>query len=227
MVAGGTRFLVRGGLLVRGGWPLVVGGVCEWSARWLPSHSLVLFVHGGLWPGGVGWWAVVVVGVVLVVVVVGPPMMVALVVVGLRVWPLDPLWVFRSPLWGWGVGHRAQPLGLYYVVGGGAGRGPGLTVTVVEGSHVPGSVWPAVVVVCGGWMTGRLVTGMLTRVWTGSCWVAASAVVVAAGGRGAWVLVGARSWLELGFGSGRCRFGLCRCACGVVCARLGAGLGLG
>ena len=72
-----------------GGWPLVVGGVRGWSARWLPSHTLVLLVHGGLWPGGVGWWAVVVVGVVLVVVVVGPLVVVALVVVGmvLRVWP--------------------------------------------------------------------------------------------------------------------------------------------
>ena len=110
---------------------------------------------------------------------------------------------------------------------GGAGRGPGLTVTVVEGSHVPGSVWPAVVVVCRGWMTGRLVTGMLTRVWTGSCWVAASAVVVAAGGRGAWVVVFGGSWLGLGFGLGRCRLGLCRCVCGVVCARFGACLGLG
>ena len=81
----------------------------------------MLFVHGGLWPGGVGWWAVVVVGVVLVVVVVGPLVVVALVVVGLvlRVWPLDPLWVIRSPLWGWGVEHLAQPLGLYYVVGSG------------------------------------------------------------------------------------------------------------
>ena len=78
---------------------------------------------------------------------------------------------------------------------GGAGWGPGLTVTVVEGSHVPGFVWPAVVVVCGGWMTGRLVTGMRTRAWTGSCWVAASAVVVGAGGRAAWVAVGGGSWL--------------------------------
>ena len=78
---------------------------------------------------------------------------------------------------------------------GRAGRGPGLTVTLVEGSHVPGSVWLAVVVVCAGRMTGRLVTGMWTRVWTGSCWVAPSAMVVAAGGRGAWVLVGGGSWL--------------------------------
>ena len=106
----------------------MVGGVCGWSAWWLPSHSLVLFVHGGLWPGGVGWWAVVVVAVVLLEVVVGPLVVVLLVVVGLvlRVWPLDPLWVFRSPLWGWGVGHRAQPLGLHYVVGKGGGLGAGL-----------------------------------------------------------------------------------------------------
>ena len=110
---------------------------------------------------------------------------------------------------------------------GGAGPKLGLTVTVVEGSHVPGSVWPAVVVVCWGWMTGRLVTGMLTSVWTGSCWVAASAVAVAAGGRKARVVVGGGSWPGLGLGLGRCRLGSCRCVCGVVCARLGAGLGLG
>ena len=82
---------------------------------------------------------------------------------------------------------------------GGADRGPGLTVTVVEGSHVPGLVWPAVVVVCGGLMTGRLVTGTLTRFWTGSCLMAASAVVVAAGESRAWVVVGGGSWLRLGF----------------------------
>ena len=70
----------------------------------------------------------VVVGVVLVEVVVGPLVVVELVVVGLvlRVWPSDPLWVFRFPLWGWGVGHRAQPLGLPYVVGKGGGSGAGL-----------------------------------------------------------------------------------------------------
>ena len=64
----------------------------------------------------------------LVVVVVGLPVVVALVVVGLvlRVWPSDPLWVFRSPLWGWGVRHRAQPLGLHYVVGRRGGSGAGL-----------------------------------------------------------------------------------------------------
>ena len=60
----------------------------------------MLFVHGGLWPGGVGRLAVVVVRVVLVVVVVGPLVVVVWVVVGLvlRVWPMDPLWVFWSPL---------------------------------------------------------------------------------------------------------------------------------
>ena len=98
----------------------------------------------------------------------------------------------------------------------GAGRGPGLTVIVVEGSHVPGLVWPAAVVVCGGWMTGRVEMGMLTTVWTGSCWVAASVVAAAAGGRGAWVVVGGRFWLWLGFWLGQCRLGLCRCVCGVV-----------
>ena len=70
----------------------------------------------------------VVVGVVLVVVVMGLLVVVALVVVGLvlRVWPLDPLSVFRSTLWGWGVRHRAQPMELLYVVGRGGGSGAGL-----------------------------------------------------------------------------------------------------
>ena len=35
------------------------------------------------------------------------------------------MWVFRSPLWGWGVGHRVQPLGLHYVVGRGGASGAG------------------------------------------------------------------------------------------------------
>ena len=70
----------------------------------------------------------VVVGVVLVVVVVGPLVVVVCVVVGLvlRVWPMESLWVFRSPLWGWGVGHRGQPRGLHYVVGMEEGLGAGL-----------------------------------------------------------------------------------------------------
>ena len=40
--------------------------------------------------------------------------------------PSCPLWVFQSPLWGWGVGHRSQPLGLHHVVGRGGGSGAGL-----------------------------------------------------------------------------------------------------
>ena len=94
VVAGGIRWLVRGG------WPLVVGGVRGWGLR----------------PCGVGWRAVVVVGVVLVVVVVGPLVVVAWVLVGLvlRVRPQDPLWVFPGAL------------GLYYVVGRGGGSGAGL-----------------------------------------------------------------------------------------------------
>ena len=121
MVAAGVR-LVRGWWLVRGGW------VCGRGVRRLPSRLLVLLVYGGLWPGGVGRWAVVVVGVVLVVVVVGPLVVVVCVVVGLvlRVWPMESLWVFRSPLWGWGVGHRGQSPGLHYVVGMGEGLGAGL-----------------------------------------------------------------------------------------------------
>ena len=130
MVAGGVRgcWLVRGGWLVRRGWLLAVGGVGGRGARWLPSRPLVLFVHGVLWLGGVGRWAVVVVGVVLVVVVVGPLVVVVWVVVGLvlGLWPMDSLWVFRSPLWGWGVGHRGQSPGLHYVVGTGEGLGAGL-----------------------------------------------------------------------------------------------------
>ena len=131
----------------------------------------------------------------------------------------------------------------------GAGWGPGLTMTEVEGSKVPGSVCQAAVVVCRGWMMGRLEMGMLTRVRTGSCSVAASVVAAAAGGRGARDVVGGGSWFGLGFGLGRgrlccrrsfCGFGGCLgwclccccwwlwwwCCCGWCCC-LGSGLGLG
>ena len=48
VVAGRIQFLIWGG------WPLVVGGLSRWSARWLvlPSHALVLLVHGELWAVG-------------------------------------------------------------------------------------------------------------------------------------------------------------------------------
>ena len=97
-----------------------------WSARWvlLPSHALVLLLHGGLWPGGVGCGAVVVVVVAVVVVVIGSLVAVALVVVVmvLRVCPQEPL-AFR---WGSGVEHRLQPLGPYGLVGSGGGLGAGI-----------------------------------------------------------------------------------------------------
>ena len=75
----------------------------------------------------------------------------------------------------------------------GAGRGLGLTVILVEGSHVPGSVPPAAVVVCGGRMTGRLEIGMLTRNFDG----------VMLGGR---LCGGGSRWWEGGMGC--CRSGV-------------------
>ena len=120
VVAGRIPFFVWGG------WPLVVGGVLGWSAPWvvLPSHALVVLVHGGLWAGGVGWWAVVPVVVMVVVVVVGALVAVAPVVVVMvvRVRPEDPL-AFR---WGLKVGHTLQPLGPYGLVGSGGGFEAGL-----------------------------------------------------------------------------------------------------
>ena len=88
----------------------------------------------------------------------------------------------------------------------------------VEGFHVPGSVWPAAVVVCGGWMMGRLEMGMLTRVWTGSCWVAASVVAALARGRGARDVVGGGTWLGFGLPCGSALARLCcrRTLCGFL-----------
>ena len=209
VVAGRIRFLVWGGR------SLLVGGVLGWSAWWvvLPSHALVLLVHGRLLRGEVGWWAVVAVVVVVVVVSVGALVAVALgvLVMVLRVCPQDPL-VFR---WGLGSGIVCSPWvrTAWWVLG--AGSGPGLTATEVEESHVPGSVWPTAAVVSGGWMLGRLEMGMLTRACTRSCWVAASAVAPLAGGRGAWDAVPAGSGIGfwLGFGSGRGRFCCRRTLC--------------
>ena len=58
---------------------------------------------------------------------------------------------------------------------------------------------------------------MWTKVWTGSCCVAASVVAVRAGGRGARDAVGAGSWLGLGseVGSGWGRFCCRSCFCDV------------
>ena len=128
VVAGGIRFLVRGGVAGTGG--VAPGG--RWGMRVERSVAAIRFA-GAVRARGVVARSGRVVGSGsggggVVVVVVGPLVVVALVVVGLvlRVWPLDPLWVFRSPLWGWGVGHHAQPLGVHYVVGREGGSGAGL-----------------------------------------------------------------------------------------------------
>ena len=69
----------------------------------------------------------VVVGVVSVVVVVGPLVVVVWVVVGLVLGMAHgPLVGFPVSLWGWGVRHRGQSLGLHYVVGKGGVLGDGL-----------------------------------------------------------------------------------------------------
>ena len=103
----------------------------------LPSHALVLLVHGGLWPGRVGWWAVVVVVVVVMVVAVA----LVVVVMVMRVCPQDPL-AFRL---GFGVGHRLEHLGLYGLVGSGGGWGAGL-----EGDRGRGVPHPRVGLAGGG-----------------------------------------------------------------------------
>ena len=137
------------------------------------------------------------VGVVLVVVVVGPLVVVVWVVVGLvlQVWPMDPLWVFPSPLWGWGVGHRGQSPGLHFVVGRGGGSGAGLDGDGGQGVPCP---WVGLAGGGGGFrgmddgalgdrdadegfdgvvLGGRLCGG-------GWCWW-----------EGGWVAVGGGSWL--------------------------------
>ena len=59
---------------------------------------------------------------------------------------LGPLEDIPVPLVG--VGGRAScAVPVWWAAG--AGRGPGLTVIVVDGSQVPGSVWPA-----GWWFVG-------------------------------------------------------------------------
>ena len=116
---------------------------------------------------------------------------------------------------------------MYCVVGRGGGSGAGLYGDCGRGVPRPwvglaggsGCLW--------GWMMGRSDMGMFTRVGMGSCLGAASVVAAAAGGRGAWVVVGGGSWFGLGFGLGRCFFGWRRCACGVLCVRLGTGFGFG
>ena len=176
----------------------------------------------------------VVVGVVSVVVVVGQLVVVVLVVVGLvlRVWPMDPLWVFRSPLWGWGVGHRGQPLGLHYVVCRGGGLGAGL-----DGDGGRGVPHPRVGLAgSGGGLRGTddgalgdgdagegldwVVLGGRLRLW----WVPVG------GGRGLW-WVGGPAWLGVRVGVVSVGFVSLRLWC-CVCSRgrrlrYGVGFGVG
>ena len=114
-----------------------------------PSHVVVLSVHGGERAGGVGWRAVVVVVelvVVMVFVVVVLLGMVVLVVV------VVVLWVCPQHLLA-----LRWDLGVWWIVG--LGLGLGVTLTVVEGSHVRGLVSAAAVVVCGGGWRGAWRSG--------------------------------------------------------------------
>ena len=127
----------------------------------------------------------VVVVVVLVVVVMVFDVVVVVVVMGvvvlvvLRVRPQDPLALRRDKE----VVHHFQPLGMQVMVDSWGSLGLGLTEPVVEGSHVPGLVWPALVV-CGSRMAGGFEMGKWRRVRTVLCRVAPSLVAVCAGGRG-------------------------------------------
>ena len=164
--------------------------------------------------------------VVLEVVVVGPLVVVALVVVG-----LVPLWVFGSPLRGWGVWHHGQPPGLYYLVGRGGGSGAGLDSDGGRGVPRPlvgfagsgGGLW--------GMDDGALGDGDVDK---GSDGVVLGGRLCGGGGRwrdggvgcGGWgVLAWVRVWVtavSLGFVS------LCLwcCVCSFV-RRLGFGVGFG
>ena len=177
--------------------------------------------------GVVARWGRVVVVVVKLLVVV------AFVVVGLvlRVWPLDPLWVFRSPLSGWGVGHRAMPLGLHYVVGRGGWSGAGL-----DGDGGRGVPRPWVDLAGGGggfWGVddGALGDGDVDEGWDGvvlggclcgggGCWWEGG---VDCGGWGvlAWVRVLVRA-VSVGFVS--LRLWCCVCSLG---RQVGFGVGFG
>ena len=205
-----------------GGQILVVGWVVGFGAQWVlrPSPVVVLPVHGDLRAGGVGWRSVVVVGVLVVVavlvvvmlgmVVPGVVVVVAVVVVVpgmlvgvvLQIFPQDPLALW----WDKSLGHHLQP---FRRVWGWARRRP------VQGCHVPGSVLPTVVVVCGCRAAGHLKMGIWTGFWMGSSCVAASVTAVCAVGVGAQDAVGLVFWWLGHFCCCRCRscLGCWRCCC--------------
>ena len=154
----------------------MVGWVVGWRAWWVvwPSEVPEVLVYGGLWTSWVEWWAVVVVGGVVsgvMVVVVLPDGVVFIVIVpGVVGWGWGWWWWWSWWWWRccghasriawrfagtWGFGVFCSPWGGMASWIAGAGSGLGLAETALEGSHVPGSVWPAVVAVCWGWMVGR------------------------------------------------------------------------
>ena len=149
--------------------------------------------------------------------------------------------MFRSPWWGGGVGHRAQSLGPYCLVGSGGGSGAGLNGDCGRGISRPrvslagggGGLWGVDDGALGDGdvdegldgvvLGGRLCSG-------GSRWSEGSVVC---GGSGVLVWVGVWvSAVSLGLSSLRlwcCGLpGWCWWWCWCWwCARLGAGLGLG
>ena len=187
LVAVRIQFLGWGGQL------LVVGWVVGLAARWLlrPSQVVMLPVHWGLAPGGVGRRVVVlVVGVVMVVPVVVLVVMVVVVVglvvvVVLRVCSQAPVVLQLDRC----LGHNLPPFALQRLV-----EGWSCYWSWDEWFHVPETVLPAMVVVCRGRMAGLLEMGLWPRVWMGSCCVGASVSAVRAGGMGARDALGVGFW---------------------------------
>ena len=212
VVAGRIRFLVRGGVAPGGRRGMGVGrpgatipcagaararGVVARSGRVVGSGSVGGGVGGG-GGGGVGGGGAGTGGD------------------GVAGMALGSLVDIPVPPEGWGVGHRLQPLGPYGLVGSGGGLGAGLNGDHrSRGPTSPGRSGRRRWWFFRGWMMGRLDMGMLTRIGTGSCLVAASVVAAAAGGVGSRDVVGGVSWFGLGLGLGR--GGLCcrRSFCGV------------
>ena len=78
------------------------------------------------------------------------------------------------------------------------------------GAHAPMWVWLPVVAVCEGLFVGRFAMGTLVEVCVGSCSVAASVVVVLAGGRSVLDAAGVEFWWR---GCVCCCSPCCFCPC--------------